>query len=252
MSKATGAGIKALRYYERINILKPVYVDPDSGYRYYSFNQTYLVEMIRFCIELDIPLKELSRYIDGQDTIDFAAFLAHGKEVAGSKLKVLQNGLRFIRVLEKKIAQQGEHPLGQIYTRELPEKAAYTVPYEQSFDNVDQYELTQLFLDTPFEEYDEYDMIEYGYLCEYTPSGVQRYVFVEVPNGKVKPDHKIIPAGQYHCRQNDIGQIEQAREVFNDYLAGRDSFIAVETEVFSGKVDANKPVNELRVISLFE
>ncbi|MCL2222593.1 MAG: MerR family DNA-binding transcriptional regulator, partial [Oscillospiraceae bacterium] len=40
ISKFTGVSIKALRYYERIGILKPAYVDPDSLYRYYNFNQT--------------------------------------------------------------------------------------------------------------------------------------------------------------------------------------------------------------------
>jgi DNA-binding transcriptional MerR regulator len=56
MSKLTGAGIQALRYYERKNILKPAYTDPDSGYRYYSYEQLYFVQKIINCVNLDIPL----------------------------------------------------------------------------------------------------------------------------------------------------------------------------------------------------
>ena len=48
MAKLTGVGIKALRYYEKINILKPAFVDANTGYRYYKFSQTYMIELIRF------------------------------------------------------------------------------------------------------------------------------------------------------------------------------------------------------------
>ena len=40
MSKTT---IKALRYYEKEGLLKPVYIDQNTGYRYYETSQ--LVEI---------------------------------------------------------------------------------------------------------------------------------------------------------------------------------------------------------------
>jgi DNA-binding transcriptional MerR regulator len=248
ISKFTGAGIKALRYYERINILKPAFVDPDSGYRYYSFNQTYLVALIMFCNELDIPLKELTGFIDEQGTINFQAFLSHGKEVAGKKMKALEKGLRFIDFIQQKIALQDEYPLEQIYTRMVSEKCFYLIPFGKSFENVDMCEVNKLFLDTPYDEYDDYEMLEYGFLCEYLPSGVNRFVFFEVPHNKLNPNYKTISAGCYFCMQSDDSKIEKAASVFNDYLAGLESFIAIETEVFSGKVNTNKPINELRVM----
>jgi DNA-binding transcriptional MerR regulator len=248
ISKYTGAGIKALRYYERINILKPAYIDPDSGYRYYSFGQTYLVSLIMFCIELDIPLKELTEYIDGQEIINFQEFLAHGRKVADKKMKALKKGLRFIDFMQRKIALQEQYPFEQIYTRELPEKYFCVIPYEQTFENADQYEVSKLFSDIPYDEYEDYEWLEYGFLCEHLPSGIQRYVFIEVPHNKINPECKIIPGGQFYCRQSDVGQIEQTADIFKNHLAKGESFIAIETEVFSGKVDANKLINEVRVI----
>ena len=59
LSKKTGCSIKALRYYDLIGLLKPVYVDPNSNYRYYNFEQTRMVELIQICINLSIPLKEV-------------------------------------------------------------------------------------------------------------------------------------------------------------------------------------------------
>jgi len=251
VSKYTGAGIKALRYYERINLLKPVFVDPNTGYRYYTFGQTSLVSLIMFCVELDIPLKELTEFIDECDTIDFKAFLAHGKSAADEKIKILKRGVRLINVMEHAIALQEEHPLKQIYIREFPEKYFQLIPYEKTFDDVDQYEMTKLWDDTSYDDYDDdYEWIEYGLLCEYSPSGAKRYVFLEIPQGKENPECKVIPGGKYYCRQSDVSQIEKAGDIFSDYLADKSSYTAIEVEVFSGKVDANKSINELRVCVL--
>ena len=61
-SKITGVHIKALRYYDSIGILTPVYTDPESGYRYYALHQKAVVDAIQFCVELGIPLKEFSNF----------------------------------------------------------------------------------------------------------------------------------------------------------------------------------------------
>ena len=49
-SKITGVHIKALRYYDSIGILTPVYTDPESGYRYYALHQKAVVDAIQFCV----------------------------------------------------------------------------------------------------------------------------------------------------------------------------------------------------------
>lgn len=250
VAKYTGATIRALRYYERIKLLEPLYVDPNSGYRYYSFKQTFLVELIMFCIELGIPLKKLSDFIDGQDVMNIQDFLEYGKEEAKKKIRTLEKGLRFIDYFEQKMATQENYPIGQLFTRELPEKFYYAIPYEQSLDNVNQYEVAKLFYKNPYSEVADDTFLEYGYLCEYSSSGVVRYAFIEVPQEIAKADCKIIPAGEYHCVRSMVRQIGHVSEIFKDYLADRDSYIAIEIEIFSGKLSINKPVNELRIREL--
>lgn len=36
LAKTNSVSIKALRYYEKIGILKPAYINPHNGYRYYT------------------------------------------------------------------------------------------------------------------------------------------------------------------------------------------------------------------------
>lgn len=51
LSKQTGVHIKSLRYYDSLGILRPAYVDPSSGYRYYSLQQIPVVD----AIQLNMP-----------------------------------------------------------------------------------------------------------------------------------------------------------------------------------------------------
>jgi hypothetical protein len=75
------------------------------------------------------------------------------------------------------------------------------------------------------------------------------FVIAKTP-GVVK-SIKIIPAGIYHCRQSEDTEIERAYEIFDKHLAGNKYFLAIESEIFTGKHKINNPLKELRVINLF-
>jgi len=38
-SKLTDISVKTLRYYHEIDLISPSYIDPETNYRYYSFNK---------------------------------------------------------------------------------------------------------------------------------------------------------------------------------------------------------------------
>ena len=251
-SKYTGASIKSLRYYERINILKPAFVDPDTNYRYYSFEQMYLVEIVMLCIELDIPLKELSRFIEENKTIDYLSLLQYGKGIAEEKMKTLQRGLKFIGNVEQRISMTEKyHQAEKVYTREIGEKYFYVTPYHgQTFIDVDSHKESKA-LDLEYDIDDFYYILpEYGFLCEYTPTKVTRFFFIELPKRKAKTSIKTVPGGIYQCTLSEGSQIEKAPQIFYNYLQGRDSFIVIETEIFARKYEITKPLNELRVIAV--
>jgi len=240
-----------LRYYERIGLLEPVFVDPDSGYRYYSFDQVYLIDIIKFCIELDIPLKVLEQNVDANGVLNAAALATYGKQIAEEKLNKLKIGLDFIHDLEGNIAIAGQYQQsGQIYTRDLPEKIFYVMPLEAPFAEVDQLEIAKIFLGLGRSIGEENLWWEFGLLCEYSPRGLARYIFMELREYVDGENIKIIPAGTYFCKQHDTSMIESAPEIFKAQLKGIDSFLTLETEIFTGKHKINKPVNELRVIAL--
>jgi DNA-binding transcriptional MerR regulator len=51
---------KALRLYDEMGLLRPAWVDPGSGYRYYAVAQALEAERIRLLRLLEVPLEEIS------------------------------------------------------------------------------------------------------------------------------------------------------------------------------------------------
>ena len=94
LSKQTGVHIKSLRYYDSLGILHPVYVDPSSGYRYYSLRQIPVVDAIQLCIELDIPLKQFTDYyLDSTSQIHYSKLIERGTRLAKEKIQAIQERL---------------------------------------------------------------------------------------------------------------------------------------------------------------
>jgi DNA-binding transcriptional MerR regulator len=63
-SKLTNISIRTLRYYDEIGILKPEYVDPYSGYRYYTDKNLDEVKSIIFLKNLSFSLEEIAQCKD--------------------------------------------------------------------------------------------------------------------------------------------------------------------------------------------
>ena len=55
VSHLKGVGVKALRYYERIGVLRPAYVNPETGYRYYAMRQMNELDVVVFCVSWEFP-----------------------------------------------------------------------------------------------------------------------------------------------------------------------------------------------------
>src|SRR5690349_10392635 len=60
---AAQLSLKALRLYAQLGILKPSYVDPDSGYRYYHAHQLHHARLIRMLRQIDMPLATIRRVL---------------------------------------------------------------------------------------------------------------------------------------------------------------------------------------------
>ena len=63
-AKLVGCSVVSLRYYEEIGALVPAFVDEQTGYRYYTVQQTYQARLVRICIDVGISPKGLKAYFE--------------------------------------------------------------------------------------------------------------------------------------------------------------------------------------------
>jgi DNA-binding transcriptional MerR regulator len=64
-SKLSQLTVKTLRYYDELGLLKPVRVDPFSGYRYYSAEQLPRLQRIMALKDLGLSLQQIGMLLDG-------------------------------------------------------------------------------------------------------------------------------------------------------------------------------------------
>lgn len=97
LAELSGVHVKALRYYDRIGVLPPTCVSSENGYRYYSQEHVYLVEIIKLCAEISIPLKEMKKYLSEDGSIENISELADvGIDLVRGRLQEFQENLEFL------------------------------------------------------------------------------------------------------------------------------------------------------------
>jgi DNA-binding transcriptional MerR regulator len=69
-SKPTQVSVKALRFYDEVGLLKPTYVDRDTGYRYYSATLLPRLNRILAFKEIGLPLGEIIHLLEGDLPVD--------------------------------------------------------------------------------------------------------------------------------------------------------------------------------------
>lgn len=132
-AKLKNVSIKALRYYEKLGIFNPAYIDPQSGYRYYSPAQLFDLDVILTCGELGIPLKHILDYQTKQGTIDLRQLLIEGSELAEQKIKRARQSLLQINTYLEEIEQQDSfRHCPNTYTRTMPSRYFCVKPWDIS------------------------------------------------------------------------------------------------------------------------
>ena len=120
VAKMFRLSLGTLRNYEALGILTPAWVDPDSGYRYYSAQQFECLNTIRYLRMLDFSLEQIADFLQNRDTEKMAEMLREQKQVAHEKYLAWKR-------IEKKIGhrldrlEEAKAPgLGEIVRRTLP------------------------------------------------------------------------------------------------------------------------------------
>lgn len=246
VSKMKGVGIKSLRYYDRIGILKPAYINPDTGYRYYSIEQMLMLDMILLCLGLDIPLKQMQEYMDKESHLDIKGLLKDGRKKAQEKEKKIQDTLSQIDGLEKRIrgAEQIQNQGRESYCKYIGERTVIALPWKHSSTDDKAYmsDITKL-----------YSMSQELGLTVYYQQGIIRcrkgkedssYIFLEIQRTEIKNQGIFrLPEGNYQCSVSEATRIDDEAGRINP----EEETLMVETDFYFGKQPKDRYFLELQI-----
>lgn len=119
VSKLMNISIKALRYYDKIGLFKPAYVDPNSNYRYYSDFQLYRLDLIKSLSYIGTPLNQIKE-VEELNNDDYISFLIHQEQVVKEKIDYLYEIQQIISSVRRDIQRQ-EAPFGEVVLLEKEE-----------------------------------------------------------------------------------------------------------------------------------
>lgn len=95
-AKLLGVTTQTLRHYEKIDILQPSYVDMETGYRYYEFNQFHCIDRIKYLQHLGLPLSEIRNIMKKGTVEGLLPALENEWQTAYHELEQIQSRIKDI------------------------------------------------------------------------------------------------------------------------------------------------------------
>ncbi len=140
----TGVSVRTLHYYDEIGLLKPAYVEEQTGYRYYDEDSLERMQEILFYRELDFPLKNICELLsspgyDKQDALDKQRrLLLLKKERLERLIDALDNAKRGEYVMKAFDNKEYEETKKQ-YEKEVKQRWGETDAYKEHQEKTKSY-----------------------------------------------------------------------------------------------------------------
>jgi DNA-binding transcriptional MerR regulator len=77
LARASGLSASALRFYDRSGVLRPAYVDSDTGYRWYTTGQVRAARVVATLRRVAMPVVEIGRVLTGPAAVATALVDGH-------------------------------------------------------------------------------------------------------------------------------------------------------------------------------
>lgn len=114
--------IRTLRYYDKIGLLVPERVDPDTGYRYYSTKQFERLNTILYLKALKVPLERISFFFKSKDISVMEELLKEQKSRIRELILELEKAEKKIDSRIGQIRYAVESPINEIELKTIPDR----------------------------------------------------------------------------------------------------------------------------------
>lgn len=134
MAKLNHTTLATLRLYDRMGLLSPAYVNPETGYRFYDVRQCATFQLIQNNKNLHMSLKDIKSILDKSD-VHYMLDLYDGKlaelEKEKRALEIKVNTLK--KIMEWTDFYQHRPPVDTYSLAYLPKRYIYTKPADRDY-----------------------------------------------------------------------------------------------------------------------
>lgn len=109
MARACSVSVKTLRHYQDLGILEPVEVNQDSGYRYYSFSQCEVIDIVKQLQYLGFSLSEIAEMKQSEDSRTVLQMLENMQERLWQEKGSIESKLKNMDDVLQRLAEQERH-----------------------------------------------------------------------------------------------------------------------------------------------
>lgn len=126
-ARLCGVGKDTLFHYDEIGIFRPAHRG-ENGYRYYTYQQFEVFNIIWTLRELGMKLSEIKKYLDKRSPEHFVELLERQSARLEEKIRRLQSTRDFIRRKKSATLSALKTEPGRVRIRTRPETSALSVP----------------------------------------------------------------------------------------------------------------------------
>ena len=126
ISRLYGIGVDSLRYYERIGLLQPERAE--SGYRHYSIQDIWKLNIIRDLRNLNFSMEQIGRYLQNHSLSSTLSLLNEERQTIDEKIRELEKLRENVEKRMESLRFAEEIPVDTITLNPCPERRCCCIP----------------------------------------------------------------------------------------------------------------------------
>lgn len=200
-----GVSVQTLRYYSKIGLVSPAYVNPQTGYRYYRVGQLHYIDRIKYLQKFGLNLQEIKQIIESNNIELLLEILDKQERIFLKEAERIRDIIDGIRWYREYFTYAGESaPDNSCYTLTLKPRYLLVAecrpnePKQEFHIRLNKLKSSSPFREMSFQRQFSY-VLEAGAVLEGVLKPLYLGMFLKEPPGFESPHVMEIPGGTFLC-----------------------------------------------------
>lgn len=209
MAALNHTSVQTLRYYDKLGLLNPIYVDEETNYRYYDIKQSAILDMIQYMKSLGMSLEQIKEQFDKEDIEEIQDILKKQSKNIDEEIKKLHHMKKGVEACIRNYNRYLEMPEeGEITFEFIPDRKVFCYDgkvniYDYGLDTYE-YILRELKKQVIIKDLPMVYFCNVGSILRKEMIDADRFVSSEIfvfvdEDFREQEGIEIIPAGNYAC-----------------------------------------------------